>query len=269
MQGYEPMVGRTLQPLLEAEGLEIVNSAEAVRVRLEGKGVVVTARVGDREQDFRADQLLVATGRTPNTDAVGLEEIGVKTNARGAIVVDEHLRTSIPNIWAAGDVIGAEQGNQLATPVGARDGVIVASNAFSESRAALRRVDHRVIPRAIFTDPQVAVVGVTEAEAIAAGHRCWCATIPMTLVPRAGAICDTGGAVKMVADAETNEVLGVSIVGVNAGEIIHEAAMAMHFHAKIDDFIDLLHVFPTMAEALKIVAIARYKDPAKLSCCAE
>jgi mercuric reductase len=91
----------------------------------------------------------------------------------------------------------------------------------------------------------------------------------MSLVPRAGAIRDTRGIIKMVADAETNEVLGVSMVGHSAGEVIHETAMALRFHAKLQDFIDLLHVYPTMAEALKIVAISRYKDPAKLSCCAE
>jgi len=145
-----------------------------------------------------------------------------------------------------------------------------------KERAALRNdlleprhVNHRVIPRTIFTDPQVAVVGMTEEEAQAAGHKCWCNTVPMSLVPRASAIRDPAGMVKMVADDKTEEVLGVSMVGNSAGEVIHEAAMALRFHAKIHDFIDLLHVYPTMAEALKIIAISRYKDPAKLSCCAE
>jgi mercuric reductase len=132
-----------------------------------------------------------------------------------------------------------------------------------------RAVDHRVIPRAIFTDPQVAVVGMTEQQAVAAGHPCWCRALPLSLVPRAGAIRDTRGMVKMVANAETEEVLGVSMVGPSAAEVIHEAAMALRLRAKLQDFIDLLHVYPTMAEALKIVAISRYKDPAKLSCCAE
>jgi mercuric reductase len=132
-----------------------------------------------------------------------------------------------------------------------------------------RAVDHRVIPRTIFTDPQVAVVGLTEKEAVVAGHPCWCNTLPMSVVPRAAAIRDTRGIIKMVADAETDEVLGVSIVAPNAGEVIHEAAMALRFRAKLQDFIDQLHVYPTMAEALKIVAISRFKDPSKLSCCAE
>ena len=211
--------------------------------------------------------MLVATGRAPNTHGIGLEAVGVALDERGAVVVDECLRTSVPHIWAAGDVIGRQKGSQLATPVGARDGAIAARNALSGEPP--RRVDHRVIPRAIFTDPQVGLVGMTEAEAIAAGHRCWCNTIPMELVPRAGAIRDTRGIVKMVADADTGEVLGVAMVGVNAGEVIHEAAMGLRFRATLDDYIDLLHVYPTMAEALKIVAISRYKDPVRLSCCAE
>jgi mercuric reductase len=126
-----------------------------------------------------------------------------------------------------------------------------------------------VIPRTIFTDPQVAVVGLTDAEAVALGHRCWCNTIPVSLVPRAGAIHETRGIAKMVIDVDTNRVLGVSLVMRDASEVIHEAAMGIRMGATIDDFVDMLHVYPTMAEALKIVAISRYKDPAKLSCCAD
>jgi mercuric reductase len=264
--GYEPEVGLTLQPLLIEEGLHIETRVQVQHVRRAGDKVIVMAVVDGNEREFRAEKLLIATGRQPNTENVGLEQVGVHVNEHGEIVVDEYLRTSVPNIWAAGDVIGRETGSQMATPVGSQDGGIVAQNAFGPS---LRRVDHRVIPRTIFTDPQVAVVGMTEQEGIAAGHRCWCNTIPMELVPRAGAIRDTRGAIKMVADVDTNEVLGVSMVGVNAGEVIHEAAMALRFRAKLEDFIDLLHVYPTMAEALKIVAISRYKNPAKLSCCAD
>jgi mercuric reductase len=180
--------------------------------------------------------------------------------------VDEFLRTNVPYIFAAGDMIGREIGNQMATPVGSHDGGIAAHNALNSE---LRSVNHRVIPRTIFTDPQIAMVGMTEEGAHVAGHECWCSSVPMSLVPRAGAIHDTAGIIKMVADDKTEEVLGVSMVGNSAGEVIHEAAMAMRFRAKIHDYIDMLHVYPTMAEALKIVAILRFKDPAKLSCCAE
>jgi mercuric reductase len=216
---------------------------------------------------FAGTTLLVATGRKPSSQDIGLEKIGVWLDGRGAIAVDEHLRTSVPHIFAAGDVIGREQDSQMATPVGSHDGVIAAHNALSGEPP--REVDHRVIPRAVFTDPPIGVVGLTDEAAQGTGRRCWCSTIPMELVPRAAAIHDTRGVIKMVADAESNEVLGVSMLGVQAGEVIHEAAMGMRFHATIDDFIDMVHVYPTMAEALKIVAISRYKDPGKLSCCAE
>lgn len=171
------------------------------------------------------------------------------------------------HIFAAGDVIGSTGGSQMATPVGSQQGGIAGHNAVSGKEP--RRVNHRVIPRAIFTDPPIAVVGLTEQQAIAAGNRCWCRTIPMELVPRAAAIRDTEGFIKMVANADTDEVLGVTMVGNSASEVIHEAAMALRFHAKLSDFIEQLHVYPTMAEALKIAATSRFKDPAKLSCCAE
>lgn len=267
IHGYEPQVGQTVGTLLAEEGLNIVTRANVRRVRQEGGEVVATVKTEGREQEFRAERLLVATGRRPNTDQIGIETAGVSLDGRGAVEIDEHLRTNVPHIFAAGDVIGGHMDSQMATPVGSQDGGIAARNAFSDR--SMRAVDHRVIPRVIFTDPQVAVVGMTEEEGIAAGHDCWCNTVPMSLVPRAGAIRDTRGIIKMVADKHSGEVLGVSMVGREAGEVIHEAAMAMRFRAKVQDFIDLLHVYPTMAEALKIVAISRYKNPAKLSCCAQ
>jgi len=162
-------------------------------------------------------------------------------------------------------VIGRETASQMATPVGAHDGGIAASNALA---GVMRPVDHIVIPRVVFTDPQVAVVGLTEEEANARGIDYQCNTISMSVVPRARAICDTRGVVKMVLERPTRRVVGVSMVGANASEVIHEAAMGLRFGATADDFIDLIHVYPTMAEALKIAAISFTKDVTKLSCCA-
>lgn len=265
--GYEPKVGQAIQRILVNEGVKIVTEANVQSVQQQNKGIVVHTMLRNQYRSFQAQLLLVATGRRPNTDRIAIEKTGVRLGERGEVVVDEHLCTNIEHIFAAGDVIGSQHGSQFATPVGSHDGVIAAHNALSNED--VRKVNHRVIPRAIFTDPQIGLVGMTEEEASAAGHRCWCNTVPISLVPRAGAIRDTRGLIKMIADAETNEVLGVSMVGHDAGEVIHEAAMAMRFHAKIQDFIDMIHVYPTMAEALKIVAISRYKNPEKLSCCAE
>ena len=265
--GYEPQVGKAIGEVFENEGIRVLTKAAVRSVSQNGQEVVVSAVIDGKPQELRAEKLLVATGRRPNSDKIDIEKSGVEVGKHGEVRVDEFLRTSISHIFAAGDVVGRETGSQMATPVGSHDGGVAAHNAFSNGEP--RRVGHRVIPRTIFTDPQIAVVGMTEEEAQAAGHECWCSTVPMSLVPRAGAIRDTAGIIKMVADDKTEEVLGVSMVGNSAGEVIHEAAMGLRFHAKIHDFIDMLHVYPTMAEALKIVAISRFKDPAKLSCCAE
>jgi mercuric reductase len=265
--GYEREVGRSIAEVFAQEGIQVLFNATPQSTRQEGSQVTTTVTVAGRDRALRSERLLVATGRRPNTDDIAVERAGVRVNERGEVIVDKYLRTNVPHVFAAGDVIGSQHDSQMATPVGSRQGGIAAKNALSPN--APRIVDHRVIPRAIFTDPEVGVVGITEAEAIAAGHRCWCNTLPMSLVPRASAIRDTRGIVKMVADADSHEVLGVSMVGRSAGEVIHEAAMAMKYRAHIQDFMDLLHVFPTMAEALKIVAISRFKNPARLSCCAE
>ncbi len=266
LAGHEPEVSQALTGVLADEGIRIVTGVAVDSVReVDGQVEVLAQRAG-QPTTYRADRLLVATGRVPNTDGLGLEHAGVRTDERGFVVVDEYLRTTAPNVWAAGDVIDHHADAQLATPVGAHDGVLVAMNAFS---GELRRADHSVIPRTIFTDPQVATVGLTEAEAHARGHRCTCSSVPMDLVPRAGAVRDTRGVIKMVLDADTRRVIGVSMVGRDAGEVIHEAAMAIRLGATVHDFIDLVHVYPTMAEALKIVALSFFKDPGRLSCCAE
>ena len=266
LSGYEPEIAEALTEILQEEGLRIVTGAQVRGVRSDGEGVALSLHRHGSQQTFTAEQLLVSTGRRPNTQGIGLERAGVEIDSAGAVRVDRTLCTGVSHIWAAGDVIGRETASQMATPMGAHDGKIAAHNALSGE--PLREVDHRVIPRTIFTNPQVAVVGLTDEEAVAAGIACECTTIPLSVVPRAGAIRDTRGVIKMVLDGPTRRVVGVSVLEVNAGEVIGEAAMALRFGAKTDDFIDLIHVYPTMAEALKLVAISFTKDVNRLSCCA-
>ena len=266
LSGYEPEIAEALTEILQVEGLRIVTGAQVRGVRSEGEGIALSVQRHGSQHTFTAEKLLVSTGRRPKTQEIGLEQAGVEVDQAGAVRVDRTLRTTVPHIWAAGDVIGRETESQMATPVGAHDGKIAAHNALSGE--PLREVDHTVIPRTIFTDPQVAVVGLTDEEANAAGIVCECNTIPLSVVPRAGVIRDTRGVIKMVLERESRRVVGVSMLGMNAGEIIGEAAMALRFGAKTSDFIDLIHVYPTMAEALKIVAISFTKDVNRLSCCA-
>jgi mercuric reductase len=262
---YEPEVGATLAEILSEEGITLLTSSRAAGVRMEGSDVAVDI-AGGANRTIRSSHLLVATGRVPNTEDLGLAKAGVQTDRRGAIVVDDELRTSAPHVWAAGDVIGFNAQSQMATPVGAQDGGIAALNAIAGEH---RKVDHRVIPRAIFTDPEVAAVGLTDKQAVGRGYRCACRAIKMEQVPRAQPIRNPRGVIKMVADRDSHLILGVSMVGMHASEVIHAAAMGMRLGATVDDFAGMLHIYPTMAEALKLGALSFTKDVSKLSCCAE
>ncbi|BAS29179.1 mercury(II) reductase [Limnochorda pilosa] len=262
----EPEAARELHRLLEEEGLRIACGVRVERVEGDERRVRVYGRTGKEQRTFEAERLLVAAGRAPNTQEIGLDRAGVETDGQGFIRVDPFLRTNVPHIWAAGDVIGRHTGSQMATPVGAHDGGIVAENALNGAQV---EVDHAVIPRAIFTDPELASVGLTDREAAEKGYACSCRVVPMELVPRAGAVRDTRGLIKMVIDRESRRVLGVTMLGRHASEVIHEAAMGMRFGARAEDFREMLHVYPTMSEALKLVATSFVKDVRKLSCCAD
>ncbi len=266
LSGYEPDLGRTLAEVFDAEGIEIVSGARVDHVRGNARGIELAVEQAGAGRVVRAERLLVATGRTPNTDTLGLERAGVAVDGDWFVSVNAQLLTSQPHIWAAGDVIGRQHRSQMATPVGARQGRIVADNAFADAR---KPFDGTVIPRAIFTDPPIAVVGETEAEVRARHCPAVAATTPLVHVPRAGAVYLTTGLAKFIASTIDKRVLGVHVIAESAPEIIHEAAMAMKFKATLADFVDLIHVYPTMSEALKIGAQAFRRDVTKLSCCAE
>jgi len=267
LSAYEPEIAQSVAEAFREEGIAIHTKTTVSRVHGDERHVVVTLQVDGRQKELKAAKLLVATGRTPNTEHLGLKLPGVELDEHGFVKVNEELRTSAGHVYAAGDVIGSYTGSQMATPVGAQDGGIAAENALNGKGG--HKVTHAVIPRAIFTDPQVGVVGLSDAEATARGYECDCRIIPMSLVPRAGAVRETRGVLKMVADRKTKKVLGVSMHGMSAAEVIHEAAMGLHFGASIDDFARMLHVYPTMSEALKIAALSYTKDVSKMSCCAD
>jgi len=255
---YEPEIGSALSKLLIEEGLDIRTSVVVERVERTGEGVRVHTSAGIVD----GSHLLVATGRRPKTDQLNLGAAGVDVDAGGHVLVDEYLQTSVANIWAAGDVIDAP----MATPVGGHDGSIVAGNAFSSTK---RPSDHTNIPRAIFTDPQVAVVGLTDAEAVKKGLACECHVVSMEHVPRAAAVRDTRGVIKMVAERSSGIIVGVSALAPHAAEFIHVAAFALRAKMTVDDLIGHPFIYPTYSEAVKIAALAFKTDVTKLSCCAE
>ena len=262
LRGFEPVISHLLQGILEEEGLRIETGAEVRRVRRDGANVAVAIRRAGGKFEVRGTHLLLATGRQPNTDGLGLEAIGVSLDERGFIRVDDGLRTSVEGIWAAGDVIGPP----LATPVGAREGTIAAENALLGKH---RKMDYHAIPRAVFTDPEVGSVGLTEEEAEREGIECECRVLDLKLVPKAAAIREAAGLVKLVAEAATGRALGVHLLVPRGAEIIHEGALAVKLGLRVSDLIELIHVYPTISEALRMVAQSFTKDVSRLSCCAE
>jgi len=257
----EPEISEELTKCLTEEGIEIQTGVETKEVAEKGGMKIVKCNVEGKEKEFEAEQILVATGRKPNTEDIGLDKAGVETE-RGFVKINEHLRTTNPNVYAAGD---------CATPImletlAAKMGNIAVRNAFENTNLT---INYREIPSVIFTNPQVAKVGYTEEEYSAKTHACACRTIPMSLVPKAQVIKDTRGVIKMVIDPNTLKIVGVHIVSPLAAEMIHEATFAVKFKLTIDNVIDTVHVFPTMSEAIKLVAQSFRKDISKLSCCVE
>ena len=258
----EPEVSQALRQYLEDEGIKIKTGVEVKRVyQTQGKKVIVATANG-RKFEARGDELLLATGRDPNTNGLGLETVPVRLRKDGAVKVDREMHTTARHVWAAGDVIG----EPMLETIAAKEGATAAENALLGTH---RKIDFLPVPRAIFTSPQVASVGLTEKEAHEGGYECACRTIPMSKAPKAIIIRDTRGLVKMVVEASTGRILGVHILAENAADIIHEAVLAVKHKLTVDDIIDTVHVFPTMTESIKLAATSFRKDIDQLSCCAE
>ena len=257
----EADIGNELARYLRAEGLT-VEAGAMVRQVSGGMGawrVEVDGAGGSRS--FEAEHLLVATGRRPNTRGLGLEESGIQLGKRGEVMVDEHLESTRPGIYAAGDVIG----DPAFVYVAAYAGSLAAENAL---RGNGRSYDLRVVPRVTFTDPAVASVGETEAQARERGLDVAVSNLPMEYVPRAIAARDTRGFIRLVADRKTKLLVGAHILAPEAGEMIQEAAMAIRFGIRVDELATMLHPYLTHAEGMKLACQTFDKDVARLSCCA-
>ena len=221
----------------------------------------IAIEVGNRSETISADALLVATGRRANTGSLGLANADIRTSDRGAIVVDENQKTSNPNVYAAGDVTG----DPMFVYVSAHTGSVAAENALFGDRV---RRDLVGMPRVTFTDPAVASVGMTEAEARKSGAEILVSKLGLEHVPRAIAARDTRGFVKLVVDAKTRLLLGAHILAPEAGEMIQEIVMAIRHGITVDDITRAMHPYLTHAEGIKLAAQSLGKDVSKLSCCA-
>lgn len=261
--GEEPEVSDVITGVFADEGITAVTGMRVLGVRRDDATgeVVATALVTGAERNFRASHLLVATGRRPVTDGLNLDTVGVKVGDRREVVVDDTLRTSNERIWAAGDVTGHPQFVYVAGAHGA----LAVDNAFTD---AVRRIDYRHLPRVTFTTPNIAAVGMTEAQATAAGIRCECRVLPLAYVPRALVNRDTRGLVKIVADGDSGRIVGISAVAQAAGELAAAATYILAAGMTVDQVANLWCPYLTMTEGIKIAAQSFTTDVSKLSCCA-
>ena len=227
--------------------IELGVTVGAIKVGKKGVSVAWTNAKGEA-QLLEADKLIVSIGRVPNTIGLNADAVGLKLDERGAIVVDDECRTSLPKVWAIGDVV---RGPMLAHKA-EEEGVAVAERIAGQHG----HVNFNTIPWVIYTNPEIAWVGQTEAQLKASGRAYKAGTFPFLANGRARALGDTTGMVKMLADAATDEILGVHIVGPMASELIAECVMAMEFRASSEDIARICHAHPSLSEATKEAALA-------------
>lgn len=259
----EPEVARTLAAVFADEGIRVVRRAALTSVRTDPATgeVLASATVSGGREEFRAAKLLVATGRRPVTQGLHLDSVGVQVGELGEVVVTEELATTNPRVWAAGDVTGHPEYVYVA----AAHGALVAENAFND---AGRKIDYRNLPRIIFSSPTVAAVGMTDRQANAAGIQCRCQVVPLEYVPRALVNRDTRGFIKMVAEAGTGRIVGVTAVGKEAADLAAAGVYIIAAGMTVDQVGALWSPYLTMAEGIKIAAQSFSTDVSKLSCCA-
>lgn len=250
-----------LKSCLEREGLSIRTGVVPKAVSRKEGMIAVEARQNGAMMTCQAEALLLATGRRPNTSGLWLDRAGVQVGDRGEIIVNAEMQTTASHIWAAGDVLG----EPMLETVAAKEGAIAGVNALSSKK---RTMDFHAVPHAVFTTPQLASVGLTEQKAREQRRSCRFSTISMTQVPRSKIGDDDRGLIKMVIDADTEEILGVHILASQAAEMIQEGVLAVRLRLTITDITDTVHVYPTMTEAVKMVAQS-FRRGMEGTCCTE
>ncbi len=247
--GVDEQIAKEAKKAFDKQGLKIELGVKVGEVKASKKGVSIAYTNAKGEaQTLEVDKLIVSIGRVPNTNGLNAEAVGLKLDERGAIVVDDECRTNLPGVWAVGDVV---RGPMLAHKA-EEEGVAVAERMAGQHG----HVNFNTIPWVIYTSPEIAWVGRTEQQLKADGVAYKAGTFPFLANGRARALGDTTGMVKFLADAQTDEILGVHIVGPMASELIAEAVVAMEFRASAEDIARICHAHPSLSEATKEAALA-------------
>ncbi len=232
-------ISETLERELKKKKIRLMTSVKVTKAETRDGGVVVTL---EGSEELSAQKLLVSIGRSLNTEGVGLDEVGIQKGERGEIKVNEMMETNVPGIYAIGDVTGG----MLLAHKASREGIVAASNACGVKRT----MDHSVVPAAIFTWPEIGSVGLREHQADERGIKVKTGHFPFRALGKAHAMGEIAGLFKIVADASTDKILGVHIIGPHASDIVHEGALAIKAGLTVRELADLIHVHPTLSEGL-------------------
>ena len=246
VQHEDEDVSEAVREILEREGIAVRCNAECISFSPHGEDVAVSVDCTEGEPEVIGSHALLAVGRRPNTDDLGLENAGVATDKHGYITVDDQLRTSVPGIWALGDC----NGKGAFTHTSYNDFEIVAANLFDDQP---RRVSDRITAYALYTDPPLGRAGKTEAEARKSGRQVLVGTRPMTRVNRAVEKGETQGFMKVLVDAESNQILGAAILGTGGDEAIHCILDVMYAKAPYSTMQRAVHIHPTVSELIPTI----------------
>jgi pyruvate/2-oxoglutarate dehydrogenase complex dihydrolipoamide dehydrogenase (E3) component len=236
-------VSAEVKSILENEGVEVRLKAECVALEKRGDGVAMTVSCEPEPEEIAGSHVLMAVGRSPNTDDLGLDKAGVETDSRGYVKVDDQLRTNVAGIWAVGDV----NGRGAFTHTSYNDYEILAANMFDHDS---RRVSDRITAYGLFIDPPLGRAGMTEREVRDSGRKALIGKMPMTRVGRARERSETQGFMKILVDAETKKVLGAAILGIGGDEIIHSVLDVMYADAPYTVIQRAMHIHPTVTELI-------------------
>ncbi len=234
--------------LLETEGVKVISNVEVLSVARVHDSVCLYALINGAEVGFQAERLMLAIGTEPATRHLGLEDLGVTVDNAGFIKVDHQLRTSVPGIWAAGDVTGPP----LIAPAGAREAQVAVRNMLDP--AGSDGIDHRFSPMAVFVDPEFATVGLTKYQAQAKGYRTVTTFLDLERIPKAHVMGETEGGIILTAEQASGRILGVQMLCPRAADIIHEATMAVQFGITVIDLAQMVHVYPSISDILRQAA---------------
>lgn len=239
-------ISAEVEQILAADGIDVVTGAECIAVARQGSGIAITTRGRENKPEVVGSHLLMAVGRRPNTDDLGLDKAGVETDARGYIVVDDQLRTNVPGIWAMGDV----NGRGAFTHTSYNDYQIVAANMFDNDP---RRVSDRIIAYALYIDPPLGRAGMTEREVRQSGRKALIAKMPMTQVSRAFERDETQGFMKVLVDADTKRILGATILGIGGDEVVHSLLDVMYADAPYTVIERSMPIHPNVSEMIPVM----------------